>query len=81
MAQIRGMLEALSASFKLSLPPGSPVTGNEWLQQHASHYTMQAERDVHRAVLTPEADTGGTNAATEVGPSQQGQFGDNVELF
>jgi hypothetical protein len=54
------------------------------LADFATHYTMQAERDVHQDVTKTTLKVGhqiGPTRALTVSPDKTAEFGDNIELF
>ena len=64
---------------------GDPALAHHPLEHFAQHYTMQAERDVHKAVVlgvaATQADLGEAPAAVPAPASVEDHLGANVELF
>ncbi len=77
-----GAVDACSAALRRVLATADSATGairREHLIAFQHRYTMHAEREVHAALLRPEATAGAANTA--IPPGSGGEFGENVELF
>ena len=84
VARVRGAIEEIGEN----TPPGPPRDGDEepedGFADFVSHYTMQAERDVHDAVNRAAAGTLQMVVPDAAQDSAQGagnELGDNVEFF
>ena len=75
-----GELERMAAQAGRGSPEGDEATSTGHLESLAEHYTMQMERNVHDTVTRGSAEV----AAPAEEPAfalQDGDLGDNVELF
>jgi len=80
VARARGELDRIGGQTGGRSPEGAEAASTQHLESLAEHYTMQMERDVHDSV------TRGSAMAAESGEEpvlalQDGDLGDNVELF
>jgi len=84
VSQARGMLQELGGKYPSAPPPDGAGWLDRDLADFATHYTMQAERDVHEGVA--KAMAGASNAAAPAPPSafpsaEAAELGENVEFF
>jgi len=66
------------------LPRGDGENSDSGLADFVSHYTMQAELDVHESVTRAVARTASDTAQVDgqnSPPGETDEFGDNVEFF
>jgi hypothetical protein len=75
--RVRGELEEIGAQ---AAPEGSGVDRGQALEDYAKTYTMQRERDIHHAVVAGAALPAPSTEAPK-GISDDGDLGDNIELF
>ena len=80
VARARGELDRMAAQAGGGSPEGDEATSTGHLESLAEHYTMQMERNVHDTVTRGSVEV----AAPAEEPAfalQDGDLGDNVELF
>lgn len=70
-------LETLAREAESKIPAIDEQYDTESLREFAERYTMESERDVHRLVSGDEA----FDATDDDEPREEGEFGENVELF
>ena len=82
VARARAELRRIGAEERPAAFSSLELDSSESLASHAQRYTMQAERDVHEAVVqgaaTPAA---GAPSAEPAAERQDGGLGDNIEFF
>ena len=74
--------DARTALGRVAVAPGCGIDNGPHggLDQFATHYTMQTERDVHESVINSGAAVDAASAPYQSVPAE-GDLGDNVELF
>src|SRR5205814_1813647 len=77
----RDELERLGAQGGKESVEGVPVASTQLLESHAKRYTMQMERDVHESVAKGSAIDSSAPAEAARVALNDGDLGDNVELF
>lgn len=80
-AEFAQRLETLAREAEAKIPAIDEEYDTESLREFAERYTMESEREVHR--LVSGGDVGGDvgGASEEDKPEEDGEFGENVELF
>jgi hypothetical protein len=92
IGRARGALREIAGETPSGWPPGAAGALPPELADFAKHYTMQAEREVHQAVLKPTAAAPAgalahlpcpaqLSSSAIHPPKQAEELGDNVELF
>jgi hypothetical protein len=84
VSRARGTIWDIGVRAQSGLPSGDSDKSNSGLADFVSHYTMQAELDVHKSVTRAVTGTAPDTAPVEGQNSSSGEtdeLGDNVEFF
>ena len=81
VGRARAGLERIGAQGGAGDPGGVDAAPAQQLENLARHYTMQTERDVHEAVARGAAEAAGAPLEAPKTAPDEGDLGDNVELF
>jgi chemotaxis regulatin CheY-phosphate phosphatase CheZ len=84
VARAQGTIKDIGESAQSVLPRGDGENSDSGLADFVSHYTMQAELDVHESVTRAVARTASDTAQVDgqnSPPGETDEFGDNVEFF
>ena len=81
ISRARGELDRIGAEARPASSQIAELTPAQDMERFARHYTMQAERDVHESATRGDLTAPSVPARQSAIGLEDGNLGDNVELF